>query len=170
MACFAICLAVFETASFLCGLDFRSPWSWWGAWVVGRVTKDFTASAPSTMKIIVVAPPDGNIFTVGCKCFRYAEVSFQPSFQRETPFQSNIKCDARISKKLYAEFRVVKRHDGDSSIHEDDQGGCCIGRRLGGLLYWRRTGSVDTRPSAAGVFVLTNVACVTTGPEASLSS
>ena len=26
---------------------------------------------------------------------------------RETPFQSNIKCDARTSKKLYAECRVV---------------------------------------------------------------
>ena len=34
---------------------------------VERVTKDMTASAPSTLKIMVVAPPDGNIITVGAK-------------------------------------------------------------------------------------------------------
>ena len=38
------------------------------------MTKDMTASAPSTMKIKVVAPPDGNIFTVGTKRFHCAEV------------------------------------------------------------------------------------------------
>ena len=38
------------------------------------MTKDTTVTAPSTMKIMVVAPPDGNIFTVGAKRFRYAEV------------------------------------------------------------------------------------------------
>ena len=47
-------------------------------WIVERMTKVFTASAPSTMKIMVVAPPDENIFTVGCKCFRCAEVLLQP--------------------------------------------------------------------------------------------
>ena len=31
------------------------------------MTKDMTASAPSTLKIMVVAPPDGNIITVGAK-------------------------------------------------------------------------------------------------------
>ena len=36
---------------------------------VERMTKDMTASAPSTLKIIVVAPPDGNIITVGAKRF-----------------------------------------------------------------------------------------------------
>ena len=36
--------------------------------------KDTTAAAPSTMKIKVVAPPDGNIFTVGAKRFHCAEV------------------------------------------------------------------------------------------------
>ena len=46
-----------------------------------RMTKVVTASGPTTMKIMVVAPPDGNIFTVGGKCFCYPEVSFQPSFQ-----------------------------------------------------------------------------------------
>ena len=33
--------------------------------VCERMTKELTASVPSTMKIIVVAPPDGNIFVVG---------------------------------------------------------------------------------------------------------
>ena len=33
--------------------------------VCERMTKEQTASVPSTMKIIVVAPLDGNIFTVG---------------------------------------------------------------------------------------------------------
>ena len=33
--------------------------------VCERMTKELTASVPSTMKIIVVAPPDENIFTVG---------------------------------------------------------------------------------------------------------
>ena len=43
-------------------------------WVFERMTKDTTLTAPSTMKIMVVAPPNGNIFTVGAKRFRYAEV------------------------------------------------------------------------------------------------
>ena len=47
-------------------------------WIVERMTKVFTASAPSTMKIMVVAPPEENIFTVRCKCFRCAEVLLQP--------------------------------------------------------------------------------------------
>ena len=34
-----------------------------------RMTKDTTVTAPSTMKVKVVAPPDGNIFTVGAKRF-----------------------------------------------------------------------------------------------------
>ena len=33
------------------------------------MTKDTTASAPSTMKIKVVAPSHGNIFTVGAERF-----------------------------------------------------------------------------------------------------
>ena len=33
--------------------------------VCERMTKELTASVPSTMKIIVVPPPDGNIFAVG---------------------------------------------------------------------------------------------------------
>ena len=41
---------------------------------VERMTKDMTAAAPSTLKIMVVAPPDGNIFTVGPKRFHCAEV------------------------------------------------------------------------------------------------
>ena len=43
-------------------------------WVFERMTKDTTLTAPSTMKIMVVAPPIGNIFTVGAKRFRCAEV------------------------------------------------------------------------------------------------
>ena len=39
-----------------------------------RMTKDKTVTDPSTMKIKVVAPPDGNIFTVGAKRFHCAEV------------------------------------------------------------------------------------------------
>ena len=35
-----------------------------------RMTRDTTVTAPSTMKFMVVAPPDGNIFTVGAKRFR----------------------------------------------------------------------------------------------------
>ena len=53
--------------------------------------------------------------TVGCKCFRCAGsvVPAKSSASRilETPFQSTFKCVARISKKLYAECRVVKRHE-----------------------------------------------------------
>ena len=41
---------------------------------VERMTQDMTASAPSTLKIMVVAPPDGNIITVGAKRLRCAEV------------------------------------------------------------------------------------------------
>ena len=40
-----------------------------------------------------------------------AKFSARVSLKLETPFQSIIKCDARISKKLYAECRVVKRHE-----------------------------------------------------------
>ena len=36
---------------------------------------------------------------------------FSASRILETPFQSTIKCVARTSKKLYAECRVVKRHE-----------------------------------------------------------
>ena len=36
---------------------------------VERMTKDMTASVPSTLKIIVVAPTEGNIITVGAKRF-----------------------------------------------------------------------------------------------------
>ena len=43
-------------------------------WVFERMTKDTTLTASSTMKIMVVAPPNGNIFTVGAKRFRCAEV------------------------------------------------------------------------------------------------
>ena len=43
-------------------------------WVFVRMTKDTTLTAPSTMKIMVVAPPNGNIFSVGAKRFRRAEV------------------------------------------------------------------------------------------------
>ena len=39
-----------------------------------RMTKDTTVTAPFTMKIKVVAPPGGNIFTVGAKRFHCAEV------------------------------------------------------------------------------------------------
>ena len=39
-----------------------------------RMTRDTTVTAPSTMKFMVVAPPDGNIFTVGAKRFRCTEV------------------------------------------------------------------------------------------------
>ena len=39
-----------------------------------RMTKDTTMTAPSTIKIKVVAPPDGNIFTDGAKRFHCAEV------------------------------------------------------------------------------------------------
>ena len=35
--------------------------------VYERMTKDMTASAPSALKIMVVAPPDGNIITFGAK-------------------------------------------------------------------------------------------------------
>ena len=35
--------------------------------VYERMTKDMTASAPSALKIMVVAPPDGNIVTFGAK-------------------------------------------------------------------------------------------------------
>ena len=38
------------------------------------MTKDISASAPCTMQIKVVAPLDGNIFTVGAKRFHCAEV------------------------------------------------------------------------------------------------
>ena len=41
-----------------------------------RMTKELTASAPSAMKIKVVAPPDDNILTVGAQRFRCAEVLF----------------------------------------------------------------------------------------------
>ena len=37
------------------------------------------------MKIKVVAPLDVNMFTVGVKRFRHAEVLFQPSFQPGVP-------------------------------------------------------------------------------------
>ena len=43
-------------------------------WVFVRMTKDTTLTAPSTLKIMVVAPPNGNIFSVGAKRFRRAEV------------------------------------------------------------------------------------------------
>ena len=39
-----------------------------------RMTKALTASAPSAMKVKVVAPPDENIITVGAKRFHYVEV------------------------------------------------------------------------------------------------
>ena len=39
-----------------------------------RMTKDTTASAPSTVKMKVVAPSNGNIFTVGAKRFHCEEV------------------------------------------------------------------------------------------------
>ena len=35
-----------------------------------RMTRDTTVTAPSTMKFMVIAPPGGNIFTVGAKRFR----------------------------------------------------------------------------------------------------
>ena len=43
-----------------------------------RMTAELTASAPSVMKIEVVAPLDGNIITVDAKRFHHAEVLFQP--------------------------------------------------------------------------------------------
>ena len=43
-------------------------------WAFERTTKDMAASGPTTMKIMVVSPPDGNIFTLGAKRFRGAEV------------------------------------------------------------------------------------------------
>ena len=39
-----------------------------------RMTKETTVTAPSTIKVKVVAPPDGNIFTFGAKRFHCAEV------------------------------------------------------------------------------------------------
>ena len=39
-----------------------------------RMAKVTTLTAPSTMKIMVVAPPNGNIFSVGAKRFHCAEV------------------------------------------------------------------------------------------------
>ena len=38
------------------------------------MTKDTTVTAPSTMKVKVVAPPEGNTITVGAKRFHCAEV------------------------------------------------------------------------------------------------
>ena len=40
------------------------------------------ASAPSAMKIKVVAPTDNVILTVGAKRFRNAEVLFSPKFNK----------------------------------------------------------------------------------------
>ena len=44
------------------------------------VPKALTASAPSAMKIILVSPPDGEIFTVGAKRFWCAEVLLHQTF------------------------------------------------------------------------------------------
>ena len=52
--------------------------------VYERVTKELTASAPSAMKIRAVAPPDGEIITVGAKRFRCVEVLLQQSFDELT--------------------------------------------------------------------------------------
>ena len=51
------------------------------------MTKELTASVPSRMKIIVVPPPDGNIFTVGhCAevLLQCKDTSTHP-LHRETP-------------------------------------------------------------------------------------
>ena len=53
--------------------------------VFERITKDMTASAPSTMKIKVVAPPDGNIFTVGAKHCPYSGTTVSLGVKVERP-------------------------------------------------------------------------------------
>ena len=85
-------------------------------WTVERMTKDITASAPSTMKIMVVGCSTGwkhlhSWLQMLPLRGSVVPAKFSASGIRETLFQSNIKCDARISKKLYAECRVVKRHE-----------------------------------------------------------
>ena len=75
-----------------------------------RMTKELTASFPFRLKIKVVAPPDVNMFTVGVKRFRHAEVLFQTSFSQRYPrhsFPEQHVRDVDIRKKLYAECRAV---------------------------------------------------------------
>ena len=75
-----------------------------------RMTKELTASFPCRLKIKVVAPPDVNMFTVGVKRFRHAEVLFQTSFSQRYPrhsFPEQHVRDVDIRKKLHAECRVV---------------------------------------------------------------
>ena len=51
------------------------------------MTKELTASVPSRMKIIVVPPPDGNIFTVGhcAEVLLQCKDSSTHPLHRETP-------------------------------------------------------------------------------------
>ena len=85
------------------------------------MTKDTTLTAPSTMKIMVVAPPNGNIFTVAAKRFRCAEVlptEVSPSqlYSRSTSASSvqigsflcrcdfDVPCDCRQRSAAYCLF------------------------------------------------------------------
>ena len=67
-----------------------------------RMTKDTTVTAPSTMKIKVVAPPDGNIFTVGAKRFRCAEVLPAEVF-------AFLPCLHRVTNSSERRFRLFNR-------------------------------------------------------------
>ena len=49
--------------------------------VYERMTKDMTASAPSALKIMVVAPPDGNIITFGAKRLHMLARQMSPVFE-----------------------------------------------------------------------------------------
>ena len=105
-------------------------------WIVERMTKDTTASAPSTMKIMVVGCSTGwKHLHCWLQMLRLrgsvVPAKFSASGIRETLFQSNIKCDAR--------------NDGDSSIHDEDQFGCSTGWKY--LHCWRQT--VPLRGSVA---------------------
>ena len=67
------------------------------------------ASTADTDKDKTYELPDGNIFTVGAKRLRCAEVLFWPSFTvqgasgfHDTSFKYNTKCDVDIRKDLYA--------------------------------------------------------------------
>ena len=87
-----------------------------------RMTKDTTVTAPSTMKIRVVAPPDGKIVTVGAKRFHCAEVLPTEVFASEGQCRrvtrtssvqvgsylcccdSDVPCDSRQGSATYCQW------------------------------------------------------------------
>ena len=93
------------------------------------------------MKIMVVAPPDGNIFTVGCQTLPLRGSVVPDRGVQPVPvsakhlFQINIECDARISKKLSRRMscRQVARRSVPRGFCAHDEG-CDFDSSIHGVL------------------------------------